>query len=72
MIREYGSATEYSNTDRPQRVLDFIRDVQAVCDKHGLSIAHQQTDGEFLIERPNEANAIHFGNAIYIDWDKSL
>lgn len=40
-----------------QRIDAFIAEVIAVCKRHGFSIAHEDSQGGFLIERFDEDNA---------------
>lgn len=35
---------------RPQRVMAFIVELLEVCEKHGLSLSHEDKHGQFLIE----------------------
>ena len=39
-----------------EKVEEFIQEILAVCEKHGLSISHEDGHGSFEIEEYNEHN----------------
>jgi hypothetical protein len=49
--------------DMPKEMEDFLNDIKAVCEKHGLSISHEDYHGAFLIERYDENNIEWLFNA---------
>lgn len=51
--------TKGVHVDIPDRMKKFIQDIDAVCMRHGLSIAHEDYYGNFIIEEYITAN---------IDW----
>lgn len=40
----------------PARMVNFFNDIEEVCKKHNLSIAHEDGHGSFLIETYSEFN----------------
>lgn len=43
----------------PQKQIDFLNDIKIICEKHNLSISHEDENGGFIIEEFNKSN---------IDW----
>jgi len=48
--------TSEISTIEDDELMDFLAEIKAVCVKHGLSIAHEDNQGAFLIEKYNENN----------------
>lgn len=42
--------------DMPKRMQDFLEDIKKVCEKHNLSIAHEDGHGAFIVENYDERN----------------
>lgn len=42
--------------EMPEEMQDFLADIEAVCRKHGLSIAHEDEQGGFIVETLKEDN----------------
>lgn len=42
--------------ETPKEMLEFFKDIEEVCKKHGLSISHEDGHGGFLIEKYDEHN----------------
>lgn len=40
----------------PKEMADFLNDIVKVCEKHNLSISHEDSEGGFIIERYSEHN----------------
>ena len=38
------------------KVQKFLEDIWKVCEKHGMSISHEDTQGGFIIENISESN----------------
>jgi hypothetical protein len=47
----------------------FISEIEAVCRKHGLSLAHEDTQGAFIIAPMSEDNIAWLRDAM---WDASV
>lgn len=45
--------------DRPEKLKAFLKEINEVCQKHGLSIAHEDEHGGFIIDEYKQEN---------IDW----
>ena len=54
----------YSEEDRPQKVMDFLYEVDAVCKKYGFEISHEDFNGGFQIFDGNDNE--WFLQAVYI------
>ena len=64
--RWYNPAGEFIET--PTAIRQFLDEVMAVCRKHGLSIAHEDDHGAFMIRAFNESDAEWLNDAsIYVD-----
>lgn len=50
-------ADTYREAKDDPAAASFIDDLLAVCRKHGLSLAHEDGGGSFLVDLPSEANA---------------
>lgn len=48
--------TKKCEVDIPKEMEDFLNDIKSVCEKHNLSIAHEDYHGAFLIEEYDEDN----------------
>ena len=46
-------------TEIPQKQIDFLNDIKMICEKHNLSISHEDENGGFIIEKFSKKN---------IDW----
>jgi len=46
-------------TEIPQKQIDFLNDIKMICEKHNLSISHEDENGGFIIEEFSKKN---------IDW----
>lgn len=42
--------------EMPKEMEDFLEDIKLVCEKHNLSIAHEDYHGVFRIEEYDEGN----------------
>lgn len=42
--------------EMPVEMQDFLADIEAVCRKHGLSLAHEDVQGGFIVETLKEDN----------------
>lgn len=44
------------SVDMPQKQIDFLNDIKMICEKHNLSISHEDGHGGFIIEEFNKHN----------------
>ena len=42
--------------EMPEEMQAFLTDIEVVCREHGLSLAHEDEQGGFLVEELNERN----------------
>lgn len=42
--------------EMPKEIKDFLEDIKLVCEKHNLSISHEDYNGVFLIEKYDLGN----------------
>lgn len=42
--------------EMPEEMQAFLTDIEAVCRKHGLSLAHEDEQGGFIVEELKERN----------------
>ncbi|MED4883091.1 hypothetical protein [Bacillus smithii] len=47
----------------PKEIIDFLKDIEKVYKKHGLSISHEDGHGSFIIEDYDEFNLRWLANA---------
>lgn len=53
-MKRYNQNTK-TNSENP-KVEDFIKELIAVCKKHGMSISHEDSQGAFIIEPYSDTN----------------
>ena len=58
-IWDYDADGNYVEMDMPERMKIFLEDIKKVCEKHNLSISHEDGHGAFIVEDYDERN---------IDW----
>jgi hypothetical protein len=51
----------------PQKQLDFLDEIEAVCKKYNLSISHEDGWGSFVIDKYSKENIEWLRNA-HINW----
>jgi hypothetical protein len=51
------------NRDRSEKVQAFLNEVADVCRRHGLSIAHEDGHGSFIVEKFDQFNIDWLNNA---------
>ncbi len=69
MIIHGAKETKYFDTDRPEKVLDFIEKITALCKEYGFVIGHEDIGGAFEIHDENnrdEIDAEWLEEAVYI------
>jgi hypothetical protein len=49
MSKTFDKATKEDITT-PERMIQFFAEINTVCHKYGLTIAHEDTNGDFVIE----------------------
>lgn len=47
----------------PENIKLFLNDIRQVCEKHKLSISHEDGHGSFIIEKFNDVNLVWLFNA---------
>lgn len=57
--RDTWDATIGDFIDMPETMKSFLEDIRVICERHGLSIAHEDHQGSFIIEEYSKNN---------IDW----
>lgn len=55
-IWDYDANGHYVEMDMPERMQNFLEDIKKVCEKHNLSISHEDGHGAFIIEDYDEYN----------------
>lgn len=53
---DYDANGNYVEMDMPERMQNFLEDIKRVCNKHNLSISHEDCHGAFIIEDYDEYN----------------
>ena len=53
-IWDYNANGNYVEMDMPERMQNFLEDIKRVCEKHSLSISHEDCQGAFIIEDYDE------------------
>ena len=49
--------------DMPERMQNFLEDIKKVCEKHNLSISHEDGHGAFIVEDYDDRNIKWLFNA---------
>lgn len=62
-MKKVWDVTKKHMVDMPKEMENFLNDIKAVCEKHGLSISHEDYHGVFLVEKYNENNIKWLFNA---------
>lgn len=62
-IWDYDVNGDYVEMDMPERMQNFLEDIKKVCEKHNLSISHEDGHGAFIIEDYDNRNIEWLFNA---------
>jgi hypothetical protein len=62
-IWDYDADGNYIEMDMPERMQSFLEDIKKVCEKHNLSISHEDGHGSFIVEEFDEGNIKWLFNA---------
>ena len=62
-IWDYDVNGDYVEMDMPERMRNFLEDIKKVCEKHNLSISHEDGHGAFIVEDYNDRNIEWLFNA---------
>lgn len=62
-IWDYDANGDYVEMDMPERMQNFLEDIKKVCEKHNLSISHEDGQGAFIVEDYDNRNIKWLFNA---------
>lgn len=66
--RTYATEEWLHDEERPQKVIDFLEEVTALCEKYGFVIGHEDSGGGFLIydQKATSETTEWFAAAAYV------